>query len=778
MKRQRYILTSRKMGIFLMFFSFLWIYTFTNYALFRDDGGQATKESERLKSEILDKSKQYVQALAQENSQGKISEGFSSYDLKKTMAVLLDSILLRLSKLEKKVDAAISNGTLGTSLRNISQNDNQNQSQSHNNSQPASIEDTKSEEKREMPVIPVKVDEKNKPMTARDLILEPNHVCHYKDSDLIGFVHCKGKIEWMNKYWETDPCYSHYGVDGTECAIAIYLSEIESWCPVLPWRKGAINNLLHDPTAVPAEIKTDKSGLYALMNDEKFKWIKMRIDRMWESKWVPAAKALASKQDLSNRMQKRILIHLGLLTKESGFKIAESAFSGGPLGELVQWSDIIAALYILGHDLKITTRTDVLKNYMRSKGVSNKNCPVSGVRPIDLIYIDIVGLKQFKKVAGPLWNQFNCMLRVIDSFGTEPAFNVDSYARKAGTKSVWGKWSLVPKQFMTMFPHTPDNSFMGFVVENYSNDTIPFKKEKNMAVVYGKKGDMWLGSRKYLDVIHEKFTLHATVYVNESGDLLAVPGYVVNHGLLKGDQVQELLRKAKLFVGLGFPFEGPAPLEAIANGCAFLNPSFNPPKNAKNTDFFKGKPTLRELSSQHPYAERYIGKPYVHTIDINDVAALRKTLTEIQENEDLKPHLPHEFTTEGMLQRLHAYIEHQNFCKRNVEKWPPLSALQVKIASYGESCKDLCVKHDLVCEPAFFKDLNSVESIEKEGKIHCRDGKAVDEIYPPSFTVDSACYLQNNNLLYSCAGGVKTQNRLCPCRDYIKGQIALCKDCV
>jgi len=28
----------------------------------------------------------------------------------------------------------------------------------------------------------------------------------------------------------------------------------------------------------------------------------------------------------------------------------------------------------------------------------------------------------------------------------------------------------------------------------------------------------------------------------------------------------------QVFVGLGFPYEGPAPLEAIANGCFFINP--------------------------------------------------------------------------------------------------------------------------------------------------------------------------------------------------------------
>ena len=28
----------------------------------------------------------------------------------------------------------------------------------------------------------------------------------------------------------------------------------------------------------------------------------------------------------------------------------------------------------------------------------------------------------------------------------------------------------------------------------------------------------------------------------------------------------------KVFVGLGFPYEGPAALEAVANGCYFINP--------------------------------------------------------------------------------------------------------------------------------------------------------------------------------------------------------------
>lgn len=46
---------------------------------------------------------------------------------------------------------------------------------------------------------------------------------------------------------------------------------------------------------------------------------------------------------------------------------------------------------------------------------------------------------------------FRCMLRVLDSFGTEPEFNHAHYAQSKGHKTPWGKWNLNPQQFNTMF---------------------------------------------------------------------------------------------------------------------------------------------------------------------------------------------------------------------------------------------------------------------------------------------------------------------------------------
>lgn len=65
-------------------------------------------------------------------------------------------------------------------------------------------------------------------------------------------------------------------------------------------------------------------------------------------------------------------MHLGLLTKESGFKIAENAFSGGPLGELVQWSDLITTLYLLGHDVRISASLVELKESVELPASSRK----------------------------------------------------------------------------------------------------------------------------------------------------------------------------------------------------------------------------------------------------------------------------------------------------------------------------------------------------------------------------------------------------------------------
>ncbi|KAI9536006.1 hypothetical protein NQZ68_038413 [Dissostichus eleginoides] len=588
------------------------------------------------------------------------------------------------------------------------------------------------EKKEEMveKVQPLKPEEKNCPLPPMD-----NH------------PECMGKLKWLSQMWESQPCYAGYGVNGSVCSFVIYLSEAGS------------------DYAVVGENLTD---LYpSLEKRSQFRWIEQRI-RSMERVWVEAGRSLSAKYNLKDRKAKQILVHPGVVTAESKAKIAEAAFNGGPLGELVQWSDLISTLHILGHHVYLTASLPDLRHYF---GVDTGGCPPFHSNP-NLIYTDIIGLRQIKSVLKGSWFKYRCIIRVLDTFGTEPDFNHISWANKHKLASPFGRLNMIPLQFYTMFPHTPDNTFLGFVVQNQlmSEQSELFKsnKRQNQALVYGKRAEFWKGKTAYLDVIHKYLEIHGTVNKRK-----ALPNYVKNHGIVKGTDVQALLRQSKVFVGLSFPYEGPAPLEALANGCAFLNPKLNPPQSSLNTKFFKGKPNIREIISQHPYAEA-IGEPYVWTVDMNNSIEVERALNAIL-NQTIEPYLPYEFSCEGMLQRVNVLIEKQDLCSSAVS-WPPLRALQVVKAQM--SCKTACQKAGLICEPAFFPHLNNANILAKNS-VDCQTSEfSASGLVFPAYNSTQHCWFQSDPLLFSCVRSDESLTRVCPCRDFIKDQIALCKDCI
>ncbi|XP_077107964.1 alpha-1,6-mannosylglycoprotein 6-beta-N-acetylglucosaminyltransferase B [Ranitomeya variabilis] len=626
------------------------------------------------------------------------------------------------------------------------------------------------------------------------------------------FPDCSGKVEWMRSRWTSDPCYAFYGVDGTECSFLVYLSEVEWFCPVLPWRNQSISPFFKPHPKKQAAFRTELSSLLDPLGTgkESLIFMKKRLRRL-EAQWLMAARKLEAKIQDTPHEQKQILVHIGFLTEESGDVFSPRVLKGGPLGEMVQWADILAALYVLGHSLKITVSVKELQSYL---GVppGRGNCPLTEPLSFDLIYTDYHGMQQMKQHMGLSFRKYRCRLRVVDTFGTEPAYNHEEYATLHGYRTNWGYWNLHPKQFMTMFPHTPDNSFMGFVTDEL-NETerqhVAQNKVRNMAVVYGKEAAMWKGKEKFLAVLHKHMEVHGTVYF-ETQRPPEVPAFVKNHGLLPQQDLQQLLKKAKLFIGFGFPYEGPAPLEAVANGCVFLQPRFNPPHSSLNHEFFRGKPTSREVSSQHPYMEMTIGRPHVITVDYNDTKEFEAAIKAIMRSK-IEPYLPYEFTSEGMLQRLHAYIQHQEFCSPPLplpiplntsqvhlpsslalinhthlvwspsepppSMWPPVTAMQVWLSAEGESCTSACWDHDLVCEPTFFSIINRQNVLEQLGA-QCESTESVmSHLYPAVSPSVRECYLQREPLLFSCSGQSTKFRRLCPCGDYHRGQIALCKHC-
>ena len=94
--------------------------------------------------------------------------------------------------------------------------------------------------------------------------------------------------------------------------------------------------------------------------------------------------------------------------------------------------------------------------------------------------------------------------------------------------------------------HTPDNSFLGFVVEKHNvSHTVP-SHYANKSLVYGKELYMWKNKKDYLQVIAKYFDVYATIGTTQNkGEVLdwsVVPSFVHNQGILGGPQLQQLLQ--------------------------------------------------------------------------------------------------------------------------------------------------------------------------------------------------------------------------------------------
>ncbi|CAB1312272.1 unnamed protein product [Coregonus sp. 'balchen'] len=562
-----------------------------------------------------------------------------------------------------------------------------------------------------------------------------HEVCEVPEDPV--YPHCAEKVEFLQARWDSDPCYAFYGVDGTTCSIMTYLSEREDFCPPRPGRNHSALPWHQQPRThkEEAEIRTTLRPLYEVfggIQGPAGRFIRSRVERL-SACWIKAGHRIRENTTKTTSLQKRVLLYPGVLSGGAGQRFGAMVDRGGPLGELVH---VIGAA--------------------PGKG----SCPIQRPLPFDLIYTDYHGLAHLQGAMGLAFQHYQCCFRILDSFGTEPAFNLGTYARSHGYNTLWGSWHLQPLQYMTMFPHTPDNSFLGFVSEEVMVEQEereeevepgPYRKD-NTAVVYGKQDYMWQGKERYLEVISQELETHGTVY-QPPGHSAQLPSNIINHGLLAQDQFLQLLRRAKVFVGLGFPYEGPAPLEAIALGCVFLQPRFQPPRSSENSDFYKGKPTTRQVSSQHPYAEEFIGKPYVWTVDMTNTTDVQETVRAILRTED--------------------------FCSVSFPTWPPESALRIHLGPLGQSCASVCRRASLVCEPALFHHLNNPAAFTRLGLSCSSTDQEVDNhLFPAYSPWGRRCGLQRERLLFSCAGSDPAHRRLCPCRAHRAGQVALCPDCL
>ncbi|MBZ3879836.1 Alpha-1,6-mannosylglycoprotein 6-beta-N-acetylglucosaminyltransferase B [Sciurus carolinensis] len=338
--------------------------------------------------------------------------------------------------------------------------------------------------------------------------------------------------------------------------------------------------------------------------------------------------------------------------------------------------------------------------------------------PFDLIYTDYHGLRRRSST----WDSPS---RIIDTFGTEPACNHEEYATLPGYCTNWGYWNLNPKQYMSMFRECPASNLWLFESSGRESQISTLEKEKVLGIL-----------NKYMEI-------HSTMYY-KSQRSPKVPAFMKNHGLLSQPEFQQLQRKAKVRNSTHCP-------------------------NSLNHEFFPGKPTSREVEPYLPY-EYTCGGSWSGSTPTSS------TRTSVQLRAQLPPGT--RASQSPFVLALNAtHLQWAQNTSKVPEAWPPPHSLQAWLATTERSCMDACLDHGLLCKPSFFPFLNSQETF-LQLQVPCDSTEwEMHHLYPALAQPSQECYLQKDPLLCSCTGS-NTEYQALPCRDFLKGEVALCQGCL
>ena len=138
----------------------------------------------------------------------------------------------------------------------------------------------------------------------------------------------------------------------------------------------------------------------------EYKWLKDRHNQV-KTQW----------KDYSPISEMHVIVYMGLLDPKSHMNIREGLYSGGPLGEMIQWSSILAALD------SFTTKLEVAISLADLYITKNKCMNETAVLKADVIVTDITGAKLMKAASSIFYDNIKCRLRILDSFGTDAFFN-------------------------------------------------------------------------------------------------------------------------------------------------------------------------------------------------------------------------------------------------------------------------------------------------------------------------------------------------------------------
>lgn len=381
------------------------------------------------------------------------------------------------------------------------------------------------------------------------------------------------------------------------------------------------------------------------------------------------------------------------------------------------------------------------------------------------------------------WDFIQCRLRILMEFPIDAEYNHPTYHldEDSTKRSAWyGHLGLDIKQYLTPYPESDDNTFLGFTVHSTIEKEMYNLNEGSIAtktnvLIYGEDASVLAGKKQVLDVFEKhieiSMEIHSTLAENIEFEH-HYPNYGINH---ENQNPEDFLNTTRILLGFGQPMEDYLPLEALSHGVVYLQDFYNSPLNKENSEFLKDRPNEIEFHTQNPYLES-IGEPYVYSVDFNNQFEIKSVLLKILSRPVPEPIVPLAFQTLEYLYRLDAITESRDFCKteaiRDLHIGEKLETRLSKIGGEMDkghkgkllSCSLTCKKLGARCDVDFFSQINA--SLQSENQILCKSFEyGALSILPAINLTSSVCYLQRERFLFNCRAKSRSQDlaRFCPC---------------
>ena len=538
------------------------------------------------------------------------------------------------------------------------------------------------------------------------------------------------------------------------CLLQKYLHVFEQICPPL------------EKTPLYISKPADSFNLLYIYLTQKFNQNSDIINfifsraKKYENSFKFAASTLEKHNE--NFEKKSVLIYLSYL-------VSKAAYNRVAPTEKIMTADLIISIYLLGHDLIIARDINELQEYSGINFYKKdfaKSCP-DPPQTYNFILTDFQGLRVIRKKSDQIpektkgfrnfhWRNLKCKIRTFVPFSLDPEF---SHIKSLKT-TPYSRQGLKAYQYLTPFPESDDNTFLGFAVHKTEGEP-----HKNRGLVLGFNRELLLGYDNAIETI-----TNANISLHSSFDDLIDVDRIANHRAIRNSldpDYENLLRKSKFVFGFGAPFDDYVPLEALAYGVTFIQQSYDQPVDNNEFEELKNRPNSVQYYSQNPYLES-IGAPYVYTVDFKDDQMLKDLLDKVlTDHEENSGYTPYEFRTLNYLTRVRTILN-ADYCEENKDL-DLLHDMEMHIAHRNKltqqpiSCSETCKIHDSYCEPRLFYLVN--DDTNSALRAVCDSFEKGDDLLYPALQLNSkTCFLQDDEYLFSCTA--KTSGdfaKFCPC---------------